>query len=104
VSAQQADPNRRRMLKVVRETWIDGYLKHSLDNLVHIELGLEKPDTISQLWNAIVQQSERAPQPLPPGQPMSAVFDELGQALLILGAPGAGKTTLLLELTRDGRN
>ena len=32
---------------------------------------------------------------------MGAVFDELGQALLILGAPGAGKTTLLLELARD---
>ena len=32
---------------------------------------------------------------------MGAIFDELGQALLILGAPGAGKTTLLLELTRD---
>src|SRR4051794_16357928 len=32
---------------------------------------------------------------------MDAIFDELGQALLILGAPGAGKTTLLLELARD---
>ena len=29
------------------------------------------------------------------------MFDELGKAMLILGAPGAGKTTLLLELTRD---
>jgi predicted NACHT family NTPase len=32
---------------------------------------------------------------------MSDIFNELGQALLILGAPGAGKTTLLLELARD---
>lgn len=29
------------------------------------------------------------------------VFDEVGGALLILGAPGTGKTTLLLELARD---
>src|SRR3954464_14425807 len=97
-----SDPNRRRMLKVVRETWIDGYLKHSLDNLVRIELGLEeKPDAISRPWDAIVQQPDRAPRPLPPDQAMGDIFDELGQALLILGAPGAGKTTLLLELTRD---
>src|SRR4051794_3439679 len=97
-----SDPNRRRMLKVVRETWIDGYLKHSLDNLVRIELGLEeKPDAISRPWDAIVQQPGRAPRPLPPDQAMGDIFDELGQALLILGAPGAGKTTLLLELTRD---
>ena len=32
---------------------------------------------------------------------MATTFDELGQRLLILGAPGSGKTTLLLELARD---
>ncbi len=97
-----SDPNRRRMLEIVRETWIDGYLKHSLDNIVRIELGLEeKPDAISRPWDLIVRQPDRAPRPLPPDQAISAIFDELGRALLILGAPGAGKTTLLLELTRD---
>jgi eukaryotic-like serine/threonine-protein kinase len=103
VSARQVDPNRRRMLEVVRETWIDGYLKHSLDNIVRIELGLkeEEPDTISRPFDLIVQPPGQVPRPLPPGRSISAVFDELGQALLILGAPGAGKTTLLLELTRD---
>ena len=29
------------------------------------------------------------------------MFEQMGGALLILGAPGAGKTTLLLELARD---
>ena len=38
---------------------------------------------------------------MPPGTPASAVFDEMGQALLVLGAPGSGKTTWLLNLTRD---
>jgi len=92
VSAQQAD-NRRRILKLVRKIWIDGYLKHSLvDNLARIELGLEeKPDAVSRPWDLIVQPPDRAPRPLPPGQAMGAIFDELGQALLILGAPGAGK-------------
>jgi hypothetical protein len=37
-----SDPNRRRMLEIVRKTWINGYLKHSLDNVVRIELGLEE--------------------------------------------------------------
>jgi predicted NACHT family NTPase len=90
------------MLAEVRRVWIDGYLKHSLDNLVRIELGLEeKLDAVSRPWDLIVQQPDRAPRPLPPSQAMGAIFDELGQALLILGAPGAGKTTLLLELARD---
>ena len=94
--------NRVRMLAEVRRIWIDGYLKDSLHNLVRIELGLEeKPDAVSRPWDLIVQRPDRAPRPLPPGQGMGAIFDELGQALLILGAPGAGKTTLLLELARD---
>jgi hypothetical protein len=100
--APQADSNRDRMLAEVRRVWIDGYLKESLDNLVRIELRLEKtPDAVSRPWDLIVQPPNQAPRPLPPGQAMGAVFDELGQALLILGAPGAGKTTLLLELARD---
>ena len=76
-----SDPNRRRMLEVVRKTWIDGYLKHSLDNVVRVELGLEeRPDAISRPWDLIVQQPDRPSQPLPPGQAMGAIFDELGQA------------------------
>jgi hypothetical protein len=32
------------------------YLKHSLDDLARIELGLaEKPDAVNRPWNAIVQ-------------------------------------------------
>jgi predicted NACHT family NTPase len=101
VSVHQAD-NRHRILKLVRKIWIDDYLKHSLDNLARLELGLEEnPDAVSRPWDLIVQQPNRAPRPLPPGQAMGSIFNELGQALLILGAPGAGKTTLLLELARD---
>lgn len=94
--------NRERMLAKVRRVWIDGHLlKDSLYNLVRIELGLEETsDAVSRRWDLIVQPPNQAPRPLPPGQAMSAVFDELDQALIILGAPGAGKTTLLLELTR----
>jgi hypothetical protein len=97
-----ADYNRPRILKAVRKTWIDGYLKNSLHDLARIELGLEeRPGAVSRPWDLIVQQPGQVLRPLPPGRPISAIFDELDQALLILGAPGAGKTTLLLELARD---
>ena len=39
--------------------------------------------------------------PLPLGNPIRSVLDDLGGQLLILGDPGTGKTTLLLELMRD---
>jgi predicted NACHT family NTPase len=35
---------------------------------------------------------------VPPGTNITNLFDEYGEALLILGAPGTGKSTLLLEL------
>ena len=37
----------------------------------------------------------------PAGLTISAVFDELDNSLLLLGAPGAGKTIALCELARD---
>jgi DNA polymerase III delta prime subunit len=46
------------------------------------------------------QELQHAPEPVPPGMSMHAVFEQAGEALLILGEPGAGKTTLLLELCR----
>jgi hypothetical protein len=49
----------------------------------------------------LVQRPDHGDRPLPPGTRLIDVFDDVGQALLILGAPGAGKTTLLLELAQD---
>jgi len=51
--------------------------------------------------NALVQELSHPSYNLPAGTPMITVFEQMGGALLILGAPGAGKTTLLLELARD---
>jgi GTPase SAR1 family protein len=94
--------NRQAMLQRVRDSWIKGVLEQSLYNVARIELSLEEqPDAVEHPWNLIVQEQGSAPRSLPHGVRMSHVFDELGQALLILGAPGAGKTTLLLELAND---
>jgi DNA polymerase III delta prime subunit len=90
------------MLEKVRFIWIKGLLECSLNEVVRLELGLTiQPDAVECPVDLLVQRPEQPPQPLPVGIPLRQVFEEAGQALLILGAPGAGKTTLLLELTRD---
>ena len=87
--------NRHQMLEKIRFIWIKGLLERSLYQLARIELELEpRPD-------AVQRHSEQAPQPLQTGTSIGQIFDEAGNALLILGTPGTGKTTLLLELTRD---
>jgi TIR domain len=94
--------NRSRMLARVRSFWIEGVLEQSLHQVARVELGLEtRPEAVPHPWELLVQPLDREPRPMPSGVGMAAVFDQLGQALLILGAPGAGKTTLLLELARD---
>src|SRR3954469_14227073 len=90
------------MLEKVKKTWIDGYLKDSLHNLARIDLDLEeRPSTVSSPWDLILQRPGRNREPVPAGQPISAIFNDVGRSLLILGDPGSGKTTLLLELARD---
>jgi hypothetical protein len=94
--------NRSRMLARVRSFWVDGVLEQSLHQIARLELGLEtRPQAVPHPWELLVHPLDQAPKPLPPGVGITAVFDQLGQALLILGAPGAGKTTQLLELARD---
>ena len=95
-----ADRNRQRLLEKVRAFWIDGVLAESLCHTAPLPFELAwRPDAVARPWDLIVQPLGAPPRPLPPETPISAVFDELGGELLILGAPGAGKTTLLLELT-----
>jgi GTPase SAR1 family protein len=94
--------NRSQMLEKVWLIWIKGLLEPSLHRLARIELNLEtKPDAVDRPFGLLVQRPEQAPQRLPTSTPISQIFMDSGNALLILGEPGAGKTTLLLELTRD---
>jgi hypothetical protein len=83
--------NRRQMLEKVRHTWIEGLLEPSLSQLVRIELGLEtKPDTVDRPFDLFVQRPTQAPHPLPPGTPISQIFDDAGNAL---STPQYNKTT-----------
>jgi hypothetical protein len=102
ISPEQARRNREAMLQKVHHDWIDGVLNKSLYREARIDLGLEEqPDAVAHPWDTIVQEQGRPLRDLVPGTPMGTVFDDLGGALLILGAPGSGKTTLLLELAED---
>src|SRR6266508_5472612 len=99
---RQQQRNRRAMLMKVKSIWIDGLLHQSLAKELRIALDLtEQPDVVDLPLNALVQELRHSPRALPAGTPIINVFEQMGGALLILGAPGAGKTTLLLELTRD---
>ncbi|MBU0703467.1 MAG: NACHT domain-containing protein [Chloroflexi bacterium] len=99
---QRALRNRQAMLQLVRNTWVKGVLEQSLHGAAMIELGLEeRADAVERPWDMVLQTPDRPNRQLSPGTKIIDVFDEMSQALLILGEPGSGKTTMLLELARD---
>lgn len=102
IDAEQVQRSRKVMLAKVRQTWITGLLDPSIARDTRIALILEhRPDAVIDPVDIVIQRSNRAAQLLPAGSSLLDIYDQLGGALLILGAPGAGKTTLLLELARS---
>jgi eukaryotic-like serine/threonine-protein kinase len=93
---------RQRLIRRVRNNWIEGMLEKSLYRVARIQLGLEsKPQALERPWDLVVYQTGEPCQPLPSMTQIITVFNDFEEALLILGVPGAGKTILLLELARD---
>jgi len=94
--------NRQAMIDRVGQIWVKGFLERSLAKATQFVLGFrEQPQEIVNPWGTLFPDLVQASGPLPEGTPILQVYDNAGEALLILGEPGAGKTTLLLELLRD---
>lgn len=102
ISKKQVQRNRKDMLELVKNIWVEGFLKESLHNEVLIRLGLaERKDAVNRSWEAVLRTVEQPNYVLPPGTRIIDVFEKMNRSLLILGEPGSGKTTILLELAQD---
>lgn len=86
--------NRLSLLQNVQSTWVDGYLKQSLHNMIALELNLVyQPEAIVRRILQVAGQQEMVVE-----QPLRDVLNAYGRSLLILGEPGSGKTITLLQL------
>lgn len=100
-SLRQGRINRRRMIRQVRSTWIDGILRQSLFRAARIELDLQDyPYALADSWQFAALEKDFPPRSFPPHTSIEEVYTQADGLLLILGEPGGGKTTLLLELVR----
>ncbi|MGS2612951.1 NACHT domain-containing protein [Micromonospora sp. LZ34] len=93
---------RRALLDRVRRYWVTSVLDRSLHEEVRIELGITATaDDRRHPWTVRASHRDGFADVLDARTAMSALFDRLDRAVVILGAPGSGKTTTLLELARD---
>jgi DNA polymerase III delta prime subunit len=95
---------RSRIVEKVKSLWINGWLKHSLQDHTKISIGKETEFNVnSEIWKKL------SPQPLRKdvshvilsNTEIDQIFDAVAGEILILGEPGAGKTTVLLELAQE---
>jgi hypothetical protein len=100
-ASSQAARGRALMLRRVRYKWITGILEPSLSRAPQLPLSLQRRTDVLDGASLAGQRHQRPGAVLPQGQTVTAVFDQVGGGLLVLGAPGAGKTTVLLQLADE---
>ncbi|WP_405063238.1 NACHT domain-containing protein [Kribbella sp. NBC_01505] len=106
ISSRSADvPRNRQLLLKAVDDYLNQRVAGSLATRTRVALALdERPQAVVRPYDLFVQPPNSAPRQLPENADIAAVFDELQDSMLILGAPGAGKTTLLLTLARTLAN
>ncbi|MEU5852324.1 NACHT domain-containing protein [Saccharopolyspora shandongensis] len=100
ITSRPVDHPRNRPNALDRvEHYVGQRFAQSLAAKARIELDLEERfDAVTRQQELIVQPVGAPERTIASNAPISEVFNELQQSMLLLGAPGAGKTTLLLEL------
>jgi DNA polymerase III delta prime subunit len=94
--------NLRNLLELVRQTWINKTLGHSVHQAALLKLRMQAlPSVIERPWARVLDAAGEHDEVFSVGTTISQVFDEAGRTLLILGMPGAGKTSTLLSLARE---
>lgn len=90
--------NRANVIANVKESWIKGVYENNLQTAARIELELQDfPEALARPnWHLRLQATQS--RAISSNTPIRQIFDESGQALLILGDPGSGKTFTMLEL------
>jgi GTPase SAR1 family protein len=92
---------RERLLERVYRAWVSQVLEQSLYQEARLELSMVRTVDAPHPWGIVTADSGSGPEPIPPIMPLSDVFGQLDQAMLVLGPAGSGKTTIILELLRD---
>jgi hypothetical protein len=94
------DPRNRPRLIGQVQARAKQQVEQALDHIVVLELGLEtRSDLIEFPQDLLVRRvNEATAHPVRAGQPKLATFEDLDQAMLVLGEPGAGKTVWLNQL------
>ena len=98
---QHRTHERQVMLARVRHRWITGVLDPSLTDQVRIRLRMHRRPDAVRPPDMMIRRAGARTVAVPADMSISAIFNELGGGLLILGAPGSGKTTAILQLARD---
>ncbi len=102
-SLRKSDNEQRQiLLDKVKQFWIEGFLKPSLQGATALPLGVTaRPDAIADLTQGIEALSVEL-DPSYERLRATQIYDEIGRGrtLLILGSPGAGKTIALLQLAQ----
>jgi hypothetical protein len=98
----EQDENRENFLSNFENAWIKSWLGKYAEDKRIIDLALsQRNELVQSPWEDLQGMGRELPSRLLTRSAITAVFRELNQSMLILGAPGSGKTLTMLQLAWD---